>query len=63
VAGGLERRFFPGICLEELRKTKINLSLHCRSPGRDLNPEPLEYETGLLITQLQLSVISLEVTY
>jgi hypothetical protein len=37
-------RYYPGICLEGLRKTTKNLSQDNRSPGRDLNPGPPEYE-------------------
>jgi hypothetical protein len=37
-------RYYPGICQEVLRKRTKNLSQHNRSPDRDLNPVPLEYE-------------------
>jgi hypothetical protein len=33
-----------------------NLSQDSLSPGRDLNPEPPEYETGVLTTQPRRSV-------
>jgi hypothetical protein len=39
-----EFRHYPGICLEELRKTTTNLSQDSWSPGRDLN-------VGLLNTE------------
>jgi hypothetical protein len=41
-------RYYPGICLEGLRKTTKNLTQDNRSPGRDLNPGPPEYEAGVL---------------
>jgi hypothetical protein len=41
-----------GICLQRLKKTTKNLSQDSRSPGRDLNPELLEYETGVLTNRL-----------
>jgi hypothetical protein len=37
---GLMKVYYPGICLEGLRKTAENLSQNSRSPGRDLNPGP-----------------------
>jgi hypothetical protein len=37
----------PSIFLEGLRKTTKNLSHDSRSPGRDLNTGPPEYEAGL----------------
>jgi hypothetical protein len=40
--------YSPGLCREGLRKTTKPLSHDSRSPGRDLNPGPLEYEAGLL---------------
>jgi hypothetical protein len=33
-------RYYPGICLEELRKTTKNLSQDSQSLGRGLNPGP-----------------------
>jgi hypothetical protein len=36
--------YYPGIFLEGLRKTTKNLSQSSRSPDRDINPEPPEYE-------------------
>jgi hypothetical protein len=38
----------PGICLEGLMKTMINLSHDSQPPGRDLNPGPSDYEAGVL---------------
>jgi hypothetical protein len=44
-------RFYPGNRLEGLRKTKKIISQDNRSPGRDLNPGPPEYEAGMLTTR------------
>jgi hypothetical protein len=49
-------RYYLGICLEGLRKTTKNLSQVSRSPGRDLNPGPPEYEAGVLTTRPRRSV-------
>jgi hypothetical protein len=38
-------RYYPSICQEGLSKTTKNLTQDSRSPARDLNPEPPEYET------------------
>jgi hypothetical protein len=35
---------YVGISLEQLRKTTKHLSQDSQSLGRDLNPEPSEYE-------------------
>jgi hypothetical protein len=43
--------YYPGICLEGLRKTMKNLSQNSRCPNRYLNPGPPEYEAGVLTTQ------------
>jgi hypothetical protein len=43
--GDLIYRYYPVIRLEELRKTTKNLSHDSRSPGRDLNLGPPEYDT------------------
>jgi hypothetical protein len=53
---GLILRKYPGIRLEGLRKTTKNLILDSRSPGRDLNPGPSEYEVGMLTTRLRCLV-------
>jgi hypothetical protein len=37
-------RCYPGICLEELRKTTKNLSQDSKSSGRYLTPGPPKYE-------------------
>jgi hypothetical protein len=42
--------YYTDICLEELWKTKKKLFQDSRSPGRDLNPGPPEYEAGVLTT-------------
>jgi hypothetical protein len=47
---GLILRCYPGIRLEKLRKTTVNLCRDSRSPGRDLNPVTAEYEAGVLTT-------------
>jgi hypothetical protein len=39
-------RGYPIICLEGLRKNTKNLSHNSRSPDRDLNPGPHQYEVG-----------------
>jgi hypothetical protein len=51
-------RYCHGIYLEGLRKTTKNLSWDSRSPGRDLNPGPLEYEAGVLTTRLRRDITS-----
>jgi hypothetical protein len=48
---GLILRYCSGIRLERLRKTTKNRH-NSRSPGRDLNPGPPEYEVGMLTTLL-----------
>jgi hypothetical protein len=48
---GLFLMYYPGIRLEELRKTTTNLSKDSWSPGQDLNPGPSEYEAGVLTTR------------
>jgi hypothetical protein len=48
-------RCYPGICLEELRKT-TKLGQGSWSLGQDLNLGPPEYEAGVLTTWPQLSV-------
>jgi hypothetical protein len=51
--------YYPGIHLEKLRKTKINLTQENRSPGRDLNSKHSEYEAGVLNTRPRRSVIQI----
>jgi hypothetical protein len=53
------KRHYPGIFLEGLRKSTKNLSWDSRSPGRDLNPGPPEYKAGVLTTRKRRSVIFL----
>jgi hypothetical protein len=43
-------RYYPGICLEGLRKTTKILSQDSRHPGRDLNQGSPEEEAGVLTT-------------
>jgi hypothetical protein len=38
-------------CLEVLRKITENFSQDIRSPSRDFNPGPPEYEAGMLTTR------------
>jgi hypothetical protein len=45
---GLILKYYSGICLEELKKTTKDLSQDSRSPDRDFNPGPPEYEAGML---------------
>jgi hypothetical protein len=45
---------------EELRKTTKNLSQDNRTPGRNLNPGPSEYQTEVLTTRLRRSVEKLD---
>jgi hypothetical protein len=42
-------RYYPGICVEGLRKTRKTLRQDSWSPGRDLNPGPAEKEAGVQI--------------
>jgi hypothetical protein len=44
---GHNLRYYPKICLEELRKITRNLSQNSRSQGRDLIVGPLEYKAGV----------------
>jgi hypothetical protein len=50
--------YYHGICLEGLRKTTKTVSQNSRSPCRDLNWGPSEYEEVLSI-QTQRSVLCL----
>jgi hypothetical protein len=49
-------KYYPGICLEGLRKTTKNIGQDSRSPGPDLNSGPPEYEAGVLATRPRSSV-------
>jgi hypothetical protein len=53
---GLILSHYPGIRLEGLGKITKNLNQDSRSPGRDLNPGPPEYESGVLTTRWRRSV-------
>jgi hypothetical protein len=57
----LNLSYYPSIFLEGLRKTTKNFSQDTRSPGRDLNPGPPEFEAGVLTTQARRSVASYRV--
>jgi hypothetical protein len=43
-------RYYPGSCLEGLRKTAKTLSQNSWSPGPDLNQKLSKYEAGMLTT-------------
>jgi hypothetical protein len=45
-------RCCPGIWLERLRKTTKALSPDSQSSGRNLNPAPPKYKTGVLTSRL-----------
>jgi hypothetical protein len=47
---------YPDICFRGLRKSTNNVRQRSRSPGRDLKPEPVEYEAGALPTRQYRSV-------
>jgi hypothetical protein len=49
-------RYYPGIFPMGLRKPTIKLDHGRRSPGRQLNPGPIEYEAGVLIARQRRSV-------
>jgi hypothetical protein len=49
-------RYCPGILLEGLRITTKDFSHDIRSPDRDLNPKPPEYEAGVLATRPRRSM-------
>jgi hypothetical protein len=53
---GLISRHYPRIYLEGLKKTTKSLSQDTRSPSRNLNPGPPEYEAGVLTTRPQGSI-------
>jgi hypothetical protein len=46
-------RYYPGICLEGLRKTTKNVS---QSPGLDFNTRPTDDEAEVLTNQPRRSV-------
>jgi hypothetical protein len=41
-------RYYPDICLEELKKTTKTLNQDSRYPGRDSNREPPKYKSKQL---------------
>jgi hypothetical protein len=49
-------RYYPNICLKELRKTTKNFSQINRFQSRDFNPGPPEYEAGALTTRPDHSI-------
>jgi hypothetical protein len=53
---GLILRYYPGIRMEELRKTTKMLSQDSQFLGRGLNPGHPVYEAGVLTTRPQRSV-------
>jgi hypothetical protein len=50
-------RYYPGIRVVRLRKTTKPMSQGSRSPGRDLNPGPPEYEAVVLTTKPRRLVV------
>jgi hypothetical protein len=50
-----------GNCLEVLKKTTNNLSQDSLSPGRDLNADSYQYESGMLTTRVRRSVKSCQI--
>jgi hypothetical protein len=53
---GLSFKLLSSIRLEERKENTKILSQDNRSPGRDLNPVPPEYEAGVLTTRPRRSV-------
>jgi hypothetical protein len=56
-----KRSYYPGCCLEGLRKTTTNLIQDCRSPGPDLKSPPWEassrsHSQGILSVLRELKV-------
>jgi hypothetical protein len=56
-------RRYSRIRLEGLRNTTKNISQDSWSPGRDLNPEPPEYEARVLATRPRRSITMLGIVY
>jgi hypothetical protein len=48
---------FASSGLKRLKKIMKSISQGSRSPGRDLNPGPPEYEVGVLTTRPRRSVV------
>jgi len=53
----LIERYYPGIRLEGLRRTTKTLNQDSRCSGLDLNPEPLENESGVLTRIIRRCVV------
>jgi hypothetical protein len=53
---GLILRYYPDICLEELRQITKNLSHYSLSPGRELNLGPPEYGVRVVTTRVKMGV-------
>jgi len=56
-ASGRGLWYYPGICLEGLRKTTKNFSQDSQHTGWDLSPGPPKYQTGMLTAQMRRSTI------
>jgi hypothetical protein len=54
---GLMLKYYPRIFPQGPRKTTENLGHDSRSPGREWNPGPPEYEAGMLATRPRRSVV------
>jgi hypothetical protein len=52
-------RYYPGICLEGLKKRRKTSIRITGRRSRDLNPGPPEYDAGVLTTLPQRSVESM----
>jgi hypothetical protein len=50
-------RYYPGVRLDGLRKPRKYFSQDKRSPVRDLNPGPPEYEVVVLTTRRSVTVL------
>jgi hypothetical protein len=48
-------QYYPGICLEGMRKTMKNLIEDSQSLGQDMKQRPSEYEAGVLTARPQCS--------
>jgi hypothetical protein len=47
-------RYYPGICLEVLKKTKKSLGQDSRCPDRHSNPAPPEYKPRAFRSNIML---------
>lgn len=61
-AVGPDVKYYPGICLEEQRKSTENPSQDNRSPGRDLKSGHREYEADVPPTEWLYSVSKVEIS-